>query len=181
MYRSDNQADRATNLSGIVFWITGLPRSGKSTLASALAAAIRATGRPVAALDGDAVRRACGNDLGFDERGRLANARRLNGLCHLLSSQGLTVVCSTVSLIAEVHALNRDTLKSYVEVLIKVPIDVLRRRDPDLYAAAERGDALLPGVNQSFDYPICPHVLLEQTGDDLLLEHAVRELLKWMD
>jgi adenylylsulfate kinase len=86
-----------------------------------------------------------------------------------------------VSLIAEVHALNRDTLECYVEVLLKVPLDILRRRDPELYAAAERGDALLPGVNQPFDYPTCPHMVLEQAEGDLSLEHAVGELLKWMD
>jgi len=172
---------RGTNHRGVVFWITGLPRSGKSTLAAALIEALRATGTPAAGLDGDSVRRAFGNDLGFDERGRLANALRLNGLCSLLSEQGLTVVCSTVSLISEVHALNRASIERYVEVLLKVPMNVLRCRDPELYAAAERGEALLPGVNQPFEYPTCPHVLLEPAGGVLALDQAVGELLKWMD
>src|SRR5215467_14030185 len=104
--------------AGTVFWITGLPRSGKTTLARALCAALRARKNPVVALDGDAFRAACGNDLGYDHGSRLQNARRLSGTCRLISSQGLTVVCSTVSLFAEIHTLNRATLKRYVEVVL---------------------------------------------------------------
>ena len=167
--------------AGTVFWITGLPRSGKTTLATALCAALRQHKVPVVALDGDAFRAACGGDLGYDSAARLQNARRLSGMCQLISSQGFTVVCSTVSLIAEIHALNRTNLESYVEVLVKVSDETLRRRDPALYGAAARGDAHLPGVNQSYSVPAMPEVVFETLDAELDLQAAVTQLLKWID
>jgi adenylylsulfate kinase-like enzyme len=181
MHWDDDSSVLKTGTSGAVFWITGLPRSGKSTLGRALCAEIRARGLSAVSLDGDEFRKACGDDLGFDEKGRFANARRLNGMCRLLSSQGLIVVCSTVSLISEIHALNRATLARYIEVLLTVPADVLRHRDPELYGAADRGEALLPGVNQTYDLPLCPHIVLESAGGNLCLKTAVDELLKWLN
>jgi adenylylsulfate kinase-like enzyme len=181
MCRDNDSSVLTTGSLGVVFWITGLPRSGKSTLGRALCSEIRARGLSVVSLDGDEFRKACGNDLGFDEKGRLVNARRLNGMCRLLSSQGLIVVCSTVSLISEIHALNRATVARYIEVLLKVPSEVLRHRDPKLYGAADRGEALLPGVNQNYELPLCPHIVLESAGGNLCLKTAVDELLKWLN
>ncbi|WP_315763769.1 MULTISPECIES: adenylyl-sulfate kinase [unclassified Bradyrhizobium] len=160
-----------------VFWITGLPRSGKTTLAGSLCAALRKAGRPVVALDGDAFRAACGNDLGYDDASRLQNARRLSGMCQLLSSQGLIVVCSTVSLFEEVHAWNRSNIEGYLEVVLNVSIDTLNRRDPILYGAAHRGEALLPGVNQEYSLPTNPDFFFEELTSDLNLEAAVAQLL----
>lgn len=167
--------------AGIVFWITGLPRSGKTTLANALCASLRERNLPVVALDGDSFRAACGSDLGYDSRGRLQNARRLSGMCQLISSQGIIVVCSTVSLFAEIHELNRKTLKRYVEVLIETPAEILRRRDPTLYGAATRGEAHLPGVNQEYALPTRPEVKFTTTNAELDLDRAVSQLLEWLN
>jgi len=165
---------------GVVFWITGLPKSGKTTLAQAFSEDIRAKGYATVMLDGDAFRRACGNDLGFDPKSRLLNARRLNGMCRLLSEQGLTVVCSTVSLITEIHALNRTTIQRYVEVFLNVPVETLRGRDPAFYNAADCGLAMIPGINQTFELPESPEIVFEPAGGTLCLEYAISELLKWM-
>lgn len=162
---------------GAVFWITGLPRSGKTTLAKSLYVALRGSERPVVALDGDAFRAACGNDLGYDRTSRLQNARRLSGMCQLLSSQGLIVVCSTVSLFEEIHAWNRGNIRNYVEVVLKVSTETLNRRDPILYGAAHRGEALLPGVNQEYSLPTKPDFFFEELTSDLNLEVAVTKLL----
>ena len=144
---------------GRVFWLTGLPGSGKSTLGAALFRALRAQGVAAAYLDGDAVRAACGNDLGYDPPDRLANAWRLARLCRMLALQGLDVVCPTVSLFAAIHAWNRASLPRYVEVLLEADPAVLRARKP-LMALAEAGQAAVPGVNQPHDLPAAPHLRL---------------------
>jgi cytidine diphosphoramidate kinase len=167
--------------AGTVFWITGLPRSGKTTLAKALCGRLRNENRAVVALDGDSFREACGGDLGYDDAARLKNAKRLSGMCRLISSQGLIVVCSTVSLFAEIHALNRNTFERYVEVLVRVPNEILMRRDPLLYGAAARGDIQLPGVNQSYSFPPHPEVVFEALNAELDLDHSVDQLIRWLD
>lgn len=164
--------------AGVVFWITGLPRSGKSTLGRALWTEARSRGYSAVSLDGDEFRQACGNDLGFDMEGRLANARRLSGLCGLLARQGHVVVCQTVSLFSEIHNLNRRSFDRYVEVLLQVPASVRRRRDPRLYDAADQGEAMIPGVNQPYELPTQPHVRFETGIEDLCIPDAVDGLLR---
>lgn len=166
--------------SGVVFWITGLPRSGKSTLGKALWAEARLRGYSAVSLDGDEFRQACGNDLGFDMAGRLANARRLSGICGLLAQQGHVVVCQTVSLFSEIHALNRQAFDHYVEVLLQVPASVRRRRDPHLHDAADQGEAMIPGINQPYELPAQPHVRLATDFEDLCIPDAVEDLLRWL-
>lgn len=166
--------------AGVVFWITGLPRSGKSMLGRALWTEARSRGYSAVSLDGDEFRQACGSDLGFDMEARLINARRLSGLCDLLARQGHVVVCQTVSLFSEIHALNRRSFDRYVEVLLQVPASVRRRRDPRLYDAADQGEAMIPGVNQPYELPTQPHVRFETGIEDLCIPHAIEVLLRWL-
>ena len=144
---------------GRVFWLTGLPGSGKSTLGAALFRALRARGAHAAYLDGDAVRAACGNDLGYDRADRLENAMRLARLCRMLALQGLDVVCPTVSLFASVHAWNRAELPRYLEVLLQAAPQTLRARKP-LLREADAGRAEVPGANQDYELPGAPHLVL---------------------
>ena len=162
---------------GRVFWITGLPGSGKSTLGAALFRALRARGAAAVFLDGDAVRAACGNDLGYDRADRLANAMRLARLCRMLALQGLDVVCPTVSLFAQVHAWNRAELPRYLEVLLTAAPETLRARKP-LYAAAEAGRAEVPGVNQEHDLPGAPHLVLSTDAPGATPEALLARLLE---
>lgn len=152
---------------GRVFWLTGLPGSGKSTLGAALFRALRGQGIAAAYLDGDALRAACAHDLGYDPADRLENAWRLARLARMLALQGLDVVCPTVSLFAAIHAWNRSELPRYVEVLLEADPATLRARKP-LIGEAEAGRAQVPGVNQPHDLPTAPHLRLrtDRPGSD---------------
>src|SRR5580658_2984713 len=81
---------------GRVFWITGLSGAGKTTLGRELWRRLRAAGRPVVFLDGDALRSAIAEDLGHDARDRRRSAMRNARLCRLLADQGSDVVCATI-------------------------------------------------------------------------------------
>lgn len=116
-----------------VIWITGLSGAGKSTLANELAARLRARGRPVILLDGDELREVFGPATEADphsREGRLALARQYAKLCRLLAGQGFTVIVATISLFREIHHWNRDNIKDYMQVYLRVPVDELLRRDP---------------------------------------------------
>ena len=113
---------------GRVVWITGLSGAGKSTVAALVHARLKRARPGTVLLDGDAVRQVCGNDLGYDRPHRLENAFRISRLCRLLSSQGMDVVCATMSLFKECHAWNRRNLPRYLEVYLRVPLAELKRR-----------------------------------------------------
>lgn len=167
----------------MVIWIIGLSGSGKSTLAEEVVRHARAKGGSVVLLDGDAVRRVFGDDLGHSMEDRHKNARRLNALSKLLDEQGVHVVCAILSLFEDTRTWNREHLSSYCEVFLDVPLDVLVARDPKgLYRRALCGEMRdMPGVDLPFPRPERPDLVLANTGsrEELLAqaEGLARRLL----
>jgi len=149
-----------------VFWITGLSGAGKTTVGRELSARLRAAGRPVTFLDGDALRAVIAEDLGYSEGSRRRSAMRNARLCRLLAEQGTDVVCATISLFHDVQRWNRKNIPGYHEIYLRVPIDELRCRDSKgIYAAAERGDACdVVGLDVPAEAPEAPDLVLDNYG-----------------
>jgi len=151
---------------GRVFWITGLSGAGKTTLGRELWSRLRAAGRPVTFLDGDALRSVIAEDLGHSAGDRRRSAMRNARLCRLLAEQGADVVCATISLFHEVQRWNRENIPGYREIYLRVPIDELRRRDSKgLYAEGQRGDACnVVGLDVPAEAPEAPDLVLDNYG-----------------
>jgi adenylylsulfate kinase len=146
-----------------VIWITGLPGAGKTTVADEVAVLLRARTPAVVQVDGDVVRAVMGNDLGYTPEERLANAWRIARLCRMLSAQGLQVVCATVSLFSDIHLWNRKNLARYVEVYLRVSNATLSARNKK---GLMRGADNVVGVNQSYDAPQSPDLVVDNDGND---------------
>lgn len=146
-----------------VVWITGLAAAGKTTIARRVVATLRARGLATVHVDGDAMREVLGNDLGHHPADRLENAWRIARMCRYLQSEGVAVVCSTMSLYPSIWHANRASLDPYVEVYLRVPLEVVRARDPKgLYARAERGEAKnIVGLDLPFHEPDGAHLVLD--------------------
>ena len=156
----------------MVIWIIGLSGAGKSTLAGEVVRLARQRLSNVVLVDGDVLRTVWGDDLGHSLADRKKNADRLNRLCRYLEGEGIHVVASILSLFEESRQWNRENLKHYYEVYLKVPKDVLVGRDPKgLYARALRGEIALPGITVPFSEPSRPDCVIENTGsmESLLL------------
>ena len=152
--------------SGRVFWITGLSGAGKTTLGEELVSRLRAAGRRVILLDGDALRAAIAEDLGHSAENRRKSAMRNARLCRLLAEQGHDVICATISLFHEVQRWNRENIPGYREIYLRVPIDELQRRDcKGIYAGAQRGDARdVVGLDVPAEVPEAPDLVLDNYG-----------------
>ena len=151
---------------GRVFWITGLSGAGKTTVGRELWSRLRAAGRPVTFLDGDALRAAIAEDLGHSVRNRRRSAMRNARLCRLLASQGPDVVCATISLFHQVQRWNRENIPGYREIYLRVPMEELRRRDSrGIYAGAQRGKARdIVGLDVPAETPEAPDLVLDNYG-----------------
>ncbi len=157
-----------------VYWLTGLSGAGKTTLGRLWRDELRARGETVVFLDGDEMRSVFGAGLGFNAADRRKLAESYGRLCALLASQGVTVVCCTISMFNSVRAWNRENIPSYYEVYIAASMDTLRRRDQKgLYS---RNADNVAGVGLQVELPDAPDLVLDNNGEKTPAEQI--ELLR---
>lgn len=154
-------------MDGQVIWITGLSGAGKTTVAAALGQCLRERSLIPILLDGDILRNLfkSTNEIGktYNREARIKLALKYAHLCKTLSSQGFTVIISTISMYNEAYAWNRTNLPNYFEIYLKVPLKELRRRDPKkIYQRYDSGDLSdVAGLDLAVDEPLEPHVILD--------------------
>ena len=145
-------------------WFTGLPSSGKSTIANLLEKRLHAEGRKTYLLDGDNVRHGLNRDLGFTEADRVENIRRVAEVARLMVDAGLIVLVAFISPFRAERALARGLFDEgdFIEVFVDAPIEVCERRDPKgLYAKARAGMLKnFTGIDSAYEAPQHPEVHL---------------------
>jgi bifunctional enzyme CysN/CysC len=162
-----------------VVWFTGLPGSGKSSIARGLERRLFQAGAHTMLLDGDQVRHGISGDLGFTPEDRQENVRRVGELASLFFRHGNVVLCTFVS----PFRADRDRARSlvpdgrFVEVFVDTPLEECERRDPKgLYARAREGEIThMTGLTSPYEAPESPEVRLETVGRGV--EEVIGELL----
>ena len=148
--------------SGFTVWLTGLPCSGKTTLARMLEAELTDVGRAVVVLDGDEVRQRLSRGLGFSKEDRDENVLRIAYVARLITQVGgVAIVCAISPYRAIRNEVRREIVK-FVEVYISCPVEVCRKRDvKGLYQKALRGQITnFTGVSDPYEKPQFPEVLV---------------------
>ncbi len=173
-----------TKLAGATVWLTGLPSSGKTTLAFALADELRAAGRDVEILDGDEIRSYLSAGLGFSRQDRDTHVRRIGFVAELLAGHGVIVIVPVIAPYADTRAAVRARHAAvgtgYLEVHLSTPVEVCSVRDvKGLYAKAFRGELQhMTGVDDPYEIPADPDLRLDTAANDLPASvTALRDLL----
>jgi adenylyl-sulfate kinase len=159
-------ADRArlSGHAGRVIWLTGLPGSGKSTIARALEGELFRQRKLVYVLDGDNVRHGLCSDLGFSPEDRKENIRRVGEVAKLLADAGIICIAAFISPYRADRQIVREIMRreEFIEVYVNATVEVCERRDPKgLYARARAG--LLKdftGISAPYEPPENPDVEL---------------------
>jgi len=149
--------------SQFVIWLTGLPGSGKTTIAKVLQPRLREIGMNAELLDGDVVRRELSPELGFTKQDREIHARRVVYLCKLLSRNNVASIVSLISPYREFRAYARKEIGTFVEVYVKCSLETCIKRDPKgLYKKAMAGEIKdLTGLQDPYEAPLNPEILVD--------------------
>src|SRR5262245_3173024 len=157
---------RAARPHGATVWFTGLPASGKSTIAAALEERIVVDGHSAYRLDGDNLRHGLNENLGFSAEDRAENVRRTAHAARLLADAGTVAVVSLVSPYERDRQAARDAHEAagleFVEVFVDTPPEECERRDPKgLYAKARAGEIEgMTGIDDPYESPATPDLVL---------------------
>jgi bifunctional enzyme CysN/CysC len=163
----------ATSQRGATIWFTGLPASGKSTVAVAVERALVESGDVAYLLDGDNIRHGLSDDLGFSPGDRAENIRRVGHLTRLFADAGVVALASLVSPLKSdreiARALNDAAKLPFIEVYVATSLAECEKRDPKgLYARARAGELKgLTGVDAPYEAPEHPDLVLDTTGADI--------------
>ena len=163
-----------------VIWLTGLPSSGKTTIASMLRQTLNQSGLNVEQLDGDTVRKELSPDLGFTKRDRDIHARRVVYLCKLLHRNGIPSIVSLISPYRDFRSFARNEIGNFIEIYVKCSLNTCIERDvKGLYKKALDGEINdLTGLQDPYEEPLNPEIVVNTESETLdnIIDKIIRKL-----
>ena len=168
--RPDERAGRYRH-GGAVVWLTGLPGSGKSTIARVLERALFSRGGSPMLLDGDTLRAGLNGDLGFSAQDRSENIRRLAEVAtHLARNGHIAIVAAVSPTLDDRAAARRIADSAFREVYISTPASVCEARDPKGHYAKARAGALpgFTGISNDYEPPGIAELTIDTTGISII-------------
>ena len=180
-----NKSDRAKllNQRPICLWLTGLSGSGKTTIAVALEKRLNQLGKLTYILDGDNIRLGINKDLGFAERDRIENIRRISEIAKLMVDTGVMVIVAAISPFEKDRAIARSLFKNkeFIEIFVNTPRAVCERRDvKGLYKKYKQGLIKnFTGQDSVYENPKCAELEFDTSKEKL--EYIINKTVKYLD
>ena len=176
--------DRATltQQKPCILWFTGLSGSGKSTIANALEEMLYNNRNFTYLLDGDNVRHGLNSDLGFDDKSRVENIRRVGEVSKLFVDSGVIVLTAFISPFRTDRELVKKLVEEdeFIEVFIDTPLSVCESRDPKgLYKKARAGEIKdFTGIDSPYEAPIKADIHIK--NDNISIEKACEQIIEYL-
>lgn len=164
---------------GFTAWFTGLPCSGKTTIADKVAEILVKQGYKVERLDGDIIRKNLTSDLGFSKEDRDENIKRVTFVAKLLTRNDVTVLATFVSPYRKRRKKSRDEIGEFIEIYTRCPVKVCIERDiKGMYKKALAGEINnFTGVDDPYEEPLQPELVLD-TDKESIKESAQKVINK---
>ncbi|NIT13726.1 MAG: adenylyl-sulfate kinase [Candidatus Dadabacteria bacterium] len=154
---------------GFTVWFTGLPSSGKSTLARVLRDELIKMGKHVEILDGDEVRLRLSKGLGFSKEDRDENIRRISYVANIITRCGAVAITCAISPYKSIRQEAREEIGDFVEVFVDCDLDECIKRDvKGLYKKAISGEIKnFTGISDPYEKPDNPEITVNTTTETI--------------
>ncbi|KAA3661154.1 MAG: adenylyl-sulfate kinase [Chloroflexi bacterium] len=166
--------------SGFVIWLTGLPASGKTSLAHAIQEQLLKQHVPSVILDSDELREKFTPKPAFTDEERSWFYDVISYLAAHLSQSGTNVLIAATGNLRGYREKARQQVEHFAEVFLQCPLVICEERDPKgIYALAKQGDAdYVPGVNVPYEAPFAPELVVDmsQVLPSIAAESVIRQL-----
>ena len=152
--------------------MTGLPGSGKTTIALEVEKKLRAMGRNIEILDGDEVRKGLSSDLGFSKEDRQRHAKRVTYVAKVLTRNEVIVLVGLISPLRPFRQSAPEEIGEFSEVFVDTSLEECIERDPKgLYKMAMDGQIKdLTGLQDPYEAPEDPELVIPT--EDVTVEQA---------
>jgi adenylyl-sulfate kinase len=163
---------------GATVWFTGLPSSGKSTVAHKVEKLLREKGHKVEVFDGDVIRKNLCSDLGFSKEDRDTNIKRIAFVCKLMTRNDVVAIAAAISPYRETRDYARKEIgKDFLEVYVRCPLSVCKDRDvKGLYKKALSGELKgFTGIDDPYEEPLNPELILHTDKESV--EESVQRVM----
>jgi adenylylsulfate kinase len=168
-------------MKGFTLWFTGLPCSGKSTLAKGVEEILLERGMKVEVLDGDIVRTNLTKGLGFSKEDRDTNIRRIGFVCHLLTRNDVVAIAAAISPYKEIRDENRKLIGRFAEIYVKCPVEIAEQRDvKGMYEKARKGEIKnFTGIDDPYEPPEKPEVIVDTEKESV--EDSIEKIIRTLE
>tara|TARA_S200000501_G_C20571693_1_gene633205 strand:- start:92 stop:694 length:603 start_codon:yes stop_codon:yes gene_type:complete len=177
-----NDRNNLLNQKPFLLWFTGLSASGKSTIANIVEQKLFKTNCNTYLLDGDNVRHGLNSDLGFDEKSRVENIRRIGEVSKLFLDAGIITLTAFISPFKSDRSLVRTLFeeRDFLEVFIDTSLEVCERRDPKgMYAKARNGEIKnFTGISSPYENPENPEIHV--INNNISLDEAADQIINYL-
>lgn len=176
--------EEQNNHQGAILWFTGLSGAGKSTLAHAVEETLHQQGCCTFVLDGDNVRHGLCGDLGFSDKDRIENIRRVGEVSKLFMEAGIIVLTAFISPFRADRERVRGMVEhgSFIEIYCDSPIEICEQRDvKGLYGKARAGEIKeFTGISSPYEVPENPELTLNTATKELddCVARVIEEMVK---
>ena len=159
---------------GILFWITGLSGSGKTTIAKKIKKNIAKFYGPTLLISGDNLRKALILNK-FTKKTRLENGKKFSELCKIITNQKINIIFAVVGMMHKIRYLNKKNIKNYVEIYIKSDVkEIIKRGKKRLYFNHKKN---IVGLDIKAEFPKKPNIVIVNNFDRSTIDLS-NELIK---
>lgn len=173
---------KMNNHKSFILWFTGLSGAGKSTLANNLEYKLHQKNIKTYVLDGDNIRRGLNKDLGFSDKDRTENIRRIGEVAKLFTDAGVVTFVAFISPFRSDRQIARELVEKneFIEIFVDSPLDVCESRDvKGLYKKARLGEVkFFTGIDSPYEKPENPELIIDTANKNL--EDCVNEIYDYL-